>query len=106
LARPLRGVDPVVSLGVGALRREETVWRPVVAPEPGPRFAWVAGDDRPERLARERRQETSLTLAPGVGARLRVAPGLALRTDLRDVLAVGGGTRHHLELSGGISLAR
>jgi hypothetical protein len=107
LARPVRAVDPVVSLGVGALRKEETVARPVVLPGGAqPLFAAQGDGHAPERMALERRHETRMTLAPGVGVKVRIAPGLALRTDVRDVLALRGGAEHHLEVSGGISVAR
>lgn len=107
LARPVGVVDPVLSLGVGALRKEELASRgQITVPDgAGPIFAAMLERVAPERTL-ERRHETRMALSPGVGVKIRLAPGLALRTDVRDVLALRGGTEHHLEVSGGISVAR
>jgi hypothetical protein len=83
-------VDPVLTLGVGAVRREAG-------------WIWRLGD-RPLRLPRTG-TTTGFALAPGVGARFHLARGVALRGDLRRAVALDrdgvGGT----EVAGGISLA-
>jgi hypothetical protein len=85
-----RVVDPVLTLGLGALRREGGwEWRMAA---------------RPVRLPTAE-ASTTLSLAPGVGARVHVARGVAFRGDLRRAFALErdgiGGT----EVAGGISLA-
>jgi hypothetical protein len=78
---PLAGrVDPLLSLGVGAVRVEEPR-------SPG------AGNAR-----------TSLSMVPGVGARVRLVPRLAFRSDLRMVVDFRERTTRNVELSGGLSL--
>jgi hypothetical protein len=43
---------------------------------------------------------------PGIGARIRLLPGLSLRTDARRVIDFHDGVTGNLELSGGISVGR
>jgi hypothetical protein len=89
-AGPGASLDPLLTLGLGAVRREgRWVWRParrpLRVPAPG--------------------ATTSLALAPGVGARLRVGRGVALRGDLRRALALDRDGVSATEVAAGISLA-
>ncbi|HEX8696543.1 MAG TPA: hypothetical protein VF746_29255 [Longimicrobium sp.] len=98
-----RAVEPVLSLGVGAVRRAE----------PDVRWRFFTGGLTPRDLSARgepsrvvsvsERMETALAVAPGVGARVRLASGLALRGDLRRVFELGDG-HDGMELSGGVSL--
>ncbi|HEV7589465.1 MAG TPA: hypothetical protein VGO40_15230 [Longimicrobium sp.] len=83
-------LDPVVTLGLGAVQREGG-WR------------WHLGD----RLVRLPTPGTStaLTVAPGVGARMHVRRGVALRGDLRRAFPLGRNGVGGTEVAGGISLA-
>jgi hypothetical protein len=83
---PVAGrVDPLVSLGVGASRMQQP-------PAPVGREARVS------------QTRTYLSVAPGVGLRLLVTPGLGLRGDARQVLDFSEGVQRRVELSGGLSL--
>jgi hypothetical protein len=88
---PVRAaLDPVLTLGLGAVRRDGGwVWRLT---------------DRPVRLPAPE-ASTAFAVAPGIGARVQVARGVALRGDLRRAFPLDrdgvGGT----EVAGGISLA-
>jgi hypothetical protein len=108
LAAPLGGrVDPVLSFAVGAFHMREAPARPRELP-------WLVVTDLPRRFEQpaafadqaRARTSTSLALTPGIGVRLRVLPGLALRADLRDAVVFRAGPRHFVELIGGVSLTR
>lgn len=89
---PLAGrVDPLLSLGVGAVRVEE--------PEPAHPYVMA-----PEALHAAPEVRTSPSLVPGIGARIHLLPALGFRTDLRVVIDFRERTTRSLELSGGISL--
>jgi hypothetical protein len=107
LARsPLAGrVDPLLSLGVGAVRVEEPV---AVAPPPAPLF-----DPGPSLLTPLRdggarspapRTRTSPSLVPGVGARVHLLPWLGFRGDVRMLVDFRDGARRDLEVAGGLSI--
>ncbi|MFL5383562.1 MAG: hypothetical protein ACJ8GN_13675 [Longimicrobiaceae bacterium] len=88
---PGRGaLDPVLTLGVGAVRRQGG-------------WVWRMG----ERITRYPAAEThtELTLAPGVGARMHVARGVALRGDLRRAFALERDGVDGTQVAAGISLA-
>jgi hypothetical protein len=88
---PARGaVDPVLTLGLGALRREGG-------------WTWRLSE-RPVRLPAPE-ASTTFSLAPGVGARVHVGRGVALRGDLRRAFALERGGVSGTEVAGGISLA-
>jgi len=106
--RPIAGrLEPLLSLGVGAFR---TRWddarldgrvlcvRPLDSGGGAP-----ACFDAP---ARRRAPATQLALSPGVGARVGLLPGVALRVDARDLVIYRGGPRHSFELTTGVSLMR
>ncbi|HEV2132005.1 MAG TPA: hypothetical protein VGR27_12915 [Longimicrobiaceae bacterium] len=95
---PLGRVDPIVSLGIGAVRAEAPIRPVLLAPE---RSVVREGDAPREGIISEQ-VVTSLSFTPGIGARVRVLPGLALRGDLRSLIDLRD-ERRHLELSGGIS---
>jgi hypothetical protein len=98
-----RGVEPMLSLAVGAVRREDPQvrWR-FFTDGLAPRDVSVKG--QPSRIVSvSARAKTALAVAPGVGARVRLASGLALRGDLRRVFELGDG-HDGIELSGGVSL--
>lgn len=108
LAAPLGGrLDPVLSFGVGAFHTREAPVRPRELP-------WLVATDLPRRFEQPAAfadrtmasTRTSLALTPGIGARLRVLPGLALRADVRDAIVFREGPRHFVELIGGLSLSR
>jgi len=86
LATPLFGrVDPLVSLGAGALRTNLR----------GTPTSDVAVADA---------SNTSFALSPAVGLRLSLLPAVGIRADARDVIAFRGGATHNPELSAGLSL--
>jgi hypothetical protein len=88
---PGRGaLDPVVTLGLGAVRREGG-WR------------WRL-TDRLVRLPTPG-TTTAFTVAPGLGARVHVGRGVALRGDLRRAFALDREGVSGTEVAGGISLA-
>ena len=102
-------VDPIVSLGIGAFRTETKALRTEMSPY-GP-TVWIADDPagglpavRPLELIAPSRTTTRLAITPGVGARLFLTPGLALRGDVRDVVLLGPGRRHNVEIAGGMSV--
>ncbi|HEX7240378.1 MAG TPA: hypothetical protein VF263_08945 [Longimicrobiaceae bacterium] len=88
-------VDPLLSLGVGAVRVEE---EPGTTPTAPPLLLAAEPRSAPAR------PETSLSVVPGVGAKLRLVPGLDFRGDLRMVVDFRDRTTRNLELSGGISI--
>lgn len=104
---PLAGrVEPLVSLAAGAVRVTEPGMRwtsvPYLIPredagEPGVGTPLLTAS-LPDRVA------TRPSVTPGVGARIRILPGLSLRTDARQVIDFHDGTRSDFELSGGISV--
>ena len=107
-ARPLaERVDPLLSLGVGELRTTYEEREPlVVAPSPWSIRRLLAPEVRPLVLAAPvTRRVTRTAISPGIGARFLLAPGLALRSDLRDVVLPQSSQRHNLALSAGLSLA-
>jgi len=94
-------LEPVLSLAVGAMRGDEVpsnarISAEKLLPHDVPR-------SMPKRRADEDRESSSVAMAPGVGARLRLAQGVALRGDLRRILPLGDG-REGTELSGGLSV--
>lgn len=104
---PLGGrVEPLVSLAAGAVR----------VTEPGIRWSsipYVLFDGTGEggmlgtpilRASLPDRVSTSASLTPGIGARIRLLPGLSFRTDARQVIDFLDGMTTNLELSGGISV--
>lgn len=102
-----RWIDPFVSLGVGAVRVEEEgrVAVPGVLLRASPNDVPGAYRRAPlERTGGDGRPATSLSVTPGVGARLRLFPGLDLRGDARQVLDFRSRMRSHLEVAGGLSL--
>lgn len=95
MATPLLGgrVDPLLSLGAGVVRSEAV---PPAIP------AAVRAPGAPLLLPPHR--STGLSVAPGIGVRLRLLPSLGLRGDARQVLDFRDGVRSNLELSGGLSI--
>ncbi len=88
LGTPIGGLlDPLVSLGAGAIRMDS------------PSGPEIMGFDGEPTVS-----ETFATLVPGIGARLRVARGVALRADVRNVIIFGNQTTNNWELAGGLSL--
>lgn len=102
-------VDPLVSLGLGAVRVAEPVKRLVPSPRP---LVELTPDGRTSELAprttavpgRELEARTSLSVVPGIGARMRLVPGLDFRGDVRMLIDFRSRTTHNLEVSGGISI--
>ena len=84
-----RAVDPLLTLGLGAVHRDDA-WR----------YAFV------RRAIRMRVVEprTGFALSPGVGARLRLAGGVALRGDVRHAFALDRVAQGGTQVAGGISL--
>lgn len=107
---PLAGrVDPLLSLGVGAVRVEEPVKRlvppPMVLLDRGPGTGSGIFAPRPVDAApREMEARTSLSLVPGVGARVRLTRGLDFRSDVRVLMDFRSRTTRNVEVSGGISV--
>jgi hypothetical protein len=94
LARsPLGGrLDPVLSLAAGGFRVED----------PAAGSALLRGRPLPGLSAR--RSTTDFAFTPGLGARLFLSPGFAIRADVRAVMLVGERVRHERELAGGMSI--
>lgn len=84
-------VVPFISLGVGATRETEVLRAP-----PMVRSAGVANPTL--KTAR-----TSASIGPGVGIRVHLGPGIALRGDAREIVDLGSDPRRNLEFSGGVS---
>ena len=101
-------IDPLLSLGVGAFRTEGSDVRVTQLPgtliPPLVDGRLVAGDREGRVMGVDlvRRSTTSLALTPGVGVSVGVAPGFALRGDVRDALVFRAGVRHHIEVSAGL----
>ena len=104
LGAPIAGrVEPFVSLGAGALRTttssRATPLRPTVRPELPVARADAAAS------ARGHRSSTNFLLVPGVGARVRVRPGVAVQGDLRNLVTFrGDARRHHHAFGTGVRL--
>jgi hypothetical protein len=97
-ARPLGGrVEPLLSLGVGALRTRHESDCGALPP---------VRDACPPRAGGRVLAETAPAVSPALGVRVGLLPGLALRSEVRDVIVYQGTPRHTLELATGISLAR
>ena len=106
LSRPLGGrLDPLVSLSVGAFRAEPGHGN-LAADE---RWLVPVGHDAVGRTLRvpapASRATTRPALAPGIGARLLIAPGFALRGELKNAVLIGDRVTRQLELAGGVSVA-
>ena len=105
---PKGRLEPLASLGVGAFRGRRAGDTPR---EFGPLCLQptdVPGGAAPVTCVQPvpDRRETGAryaALSPAVGVRLGVMPGLALRTDVRDVMVLRDGLRHNLELGTGLS---
>lgn len=87
---PLLGrLDPLVSLGVGAVRVQEPAGRSLLT-LPG--------------RAPALRTTTDPSLVPGVGARVHLLPWLGFRGDVRMLVDFRDGARRDLEVAGGLSI--
>lgn len=84
-----RAVDPLLTLGLGAVHRDD---------------AWQYAFARRAIRVRVVQPRTGLTLSPGVGARLRLAGGVALRGDVRHAFALDHVAQGGTQVAGGISL--
>lgn len=93
---PLRAT---VTLGAGLVHVSEEETRPVLPPPNRPAVFAVA-----PALRRFQREETRLSVAPGIGARVEVSHGTGLRADLRRVWDFGRTRSAATELSAGITL--
>jgi hypothetical protein len=92
LLAPIAGrVTPYVSLAAGALRTTLS--------------SDAATSSRPRSPLTDR-SNTTATLAPGVGARVQLTPGIALQGDLRDVMTFRHDTRHNVGLGAGLRFTR
>jgi hypothetical protein len=106
LAQPAGGrLDPLVSLGIGAFRTDEraALATPANMAEGRRRRATLVAVDG-IHIMNPLVEHTNLAVSPGVGARLMLWPGMALRVDARDAIVFREGARHYLEISGGLSL--
>jgi hypothetical protein len=90
LGRDAAALQPVLSLDAGALRTHVRAGGPTV-------------DDAAPLAART---TVALALVPGAGVRLRVAPGIALRADARDLVTFHDGPRHSAVWGLGVHLVR
>lgn len=101
-------VEPLASLGAGAFRARWDAGagsfarplclrpRDVAAAEVG---CLTVPSRRPAPV-------TSPALSPGLGVRVALVPGVALRVDARDHIVFRGRPRHGFELATGVSLMR
>lgn len=100
-------VDPIFSLGLGALRTRSVSTVLLGAPhvvlpaEDASHATWPTA--RPLFVAIPRRS-TDATITPGIGGRLLLSPDMAFRVDLRDAIVLRGGARHNVEVVGGMSV--
>ena len=91
--RPLVGrVEPLLSLGVGASRVERELRSPL--PLVGDQGGWALREEA----------RTLFSVAPGVGFRVLVVPGLGIRGDARQVIDFDETPTRNVELSGGVSI--
>lgn len=106
---PIAGrAEPLLSLGLGAFRTQHE------ADASAAPMVCVRGVELPEHRGapaclpppRPRpAPSTDLAASPALGVRVGLAPGLALRADVRDVIVYrGGGARHNPELATGVSV--
>lgn len=108
MTEPLLGrVDPIVSLGVGAVRHKEPTRRQAGSTDGGivdlrPPLAPLSIHD----TVTPGRTFTALSVTPGLGARVRLVPGLDLRSDARQVIDFHEELERRLEVSAGISIWR
>ncbi|HEV2150363.1 MAG TPA: hypothetical protein VGR37_23390 [Longimicrobiaceae bacterium] len=86
-----RRIDPLLSLGVGAVRVEEPATEALRVPM---RYPVAVTQTR-----------TDPSVVPGLGARLRLLPGLGLRGDVRMVVDFRERTTRNVETSAGVSVA-
>jgi hypothetical protein len=103
LPRPLFGrIDPMVGLGVGALRTNGVDLFGDREVNGGVAFS-IAG--MPSlRLPTADHAVTTFALSPALGARVAAFRGVALRADVRDLVTFRSGTKHNRQLSIGVSL--
>jgi hypothetical protein len=88
-------IDPLVSLGLGAVRVEEPAKHTPIVPFRDPEARAAASAPR---------TRTDASVVPGVGARLRLLPGLGLRGDVRMMVDFGERTTRNVETSAGVSI--
>ncbi|CAN5833645.1 hypothetical protein BH23GEM7_BH23GEM7_00200 [soil metagenome] len=79
---PLGRIDPIVSLGVGAVRAKAPIRPVLLAPE----RSIVREGDAPRDGVLSEQVVTSISFTPGIGARLRLLPELDLGGDLRSLI--------------------
>ena len=101
-------VEPLVSLGVGAFRarRLATDGLPVGTLCLRPAVPDGAGCDAARAAPETPVRRRAPTVTPGLGARIALLPGLALRADVRDVIVYDGPPRHGAEVAVGVSFIR
>ena len=105
---PLAGrVEPLVSLAAGAVRITDSGvrWRsvPYLMPDE-PEGRWIGTVPPLLQGSLPDRTWTGASLTPGIGARIRLMPGVSFRTDARQVIDFHDRPTHNFELSGGISV--
>lgn len=103
LRAPVAGLfEPVLSLGAGAMRVEETHADVLRLPDGSP----LVPRDVPVEPRRWHLTEraTHPILAPSVGLLLTPSPGFALRLDARSLLSNGEGIGRSSELAAGVSI--
>jgi hypothetical protein len=89
LAAPLLArIEPTLSFGLGALRTHVA----------------ERSQSRARNLVLADRSNVALALSPGAGARVAIVPGLDLRGDVRDVVTLRDGVRHHAAWGVGLGM--
>ena len=100
--------EPLVSLGVGTFRARRTAGEGLtgapscVRPPLDATVACLAARATPATPVRR----SAPAITPGIGTRIALLPGLALRADLRDVIVYDGPPRHGAEVAVGVSFIR
>lgn len=115
---PVAGrVEPLISLGLGAVRVDEPGEWIAVTPEtriaePAPRQTAdltpmpVVLPALPQvQVLSPPRVTTRVSVAPGIGARVRLLPGINIRGDMRVLFDVDDHTRRTTEFAGGLSMS-
>lgn len=106
--RPLLGrVEPLLSLGLGTLQTRRAPHADATAIGtlcPRSLNPETAAGCIPLRAQTAESTAYHLAVSPAVGVRVRLAPGLALRADARDVIVQRSSARHNTELAFGLSL--
>ena len=104
MARPWLGrVMPVASLGAGLVRTNVDDAVATVSNRLVQRARSMTGLALTPVAGINARSSTTFALSPSAGAKVALWRDLGVRGDVRDLVTFRGGTRHHLQLTAGLS---